>query len=211
MEVGLVMMATGRKPKTKGIGLEEAGVELSDKGAIKVSEVSQTSVPNIWAIGDVTDRVALTPVALMEAMALMRTIFANEPTPPDYQFIASAVFCQPPLATVGFTEDDAIAQLDGPIDVYISKFKPMKYTISGRDERTLMKMLVHVDSGRVVGCHMVGPDAAEIMQGLAIALKCNATKAQFDATVGIHPSAAEEWVTMRTKTRTVQGTGKAKL
>ncbi|WIA38411.1 hypothetical protein OEZ86_001737 [Tetradesmus obliquus] len=211
MEVGLVMMATGRSPRTQGLGLEAVGVQLNNKGAIKVDEVSSTGVPGVWAIGDVTDRINLTPVALMEGMAFAKTAFGGQPTKPDYQNVASAVFCQPPLASVGLSEEQAIAQLSGAIDVYVSKFKPMKYTISGRDERTLMKLLVHHESDRVVGCHMVGPDAAEIMQGLAIALKCGATKAQFDATVGIHPSAAEEFVTMRTRTRQVEGKGAAKL
>lgn len=211
LEVGQVMMATGREPKTKGLGLEEVGVELTSKGAIKVDDHSHTSVPSIWAIGDVTDRINLTPVALMEGMAFAKTVFGGVETKPDYQFVASAVFCQPPLASVGYSEEGAIKEFSGPIDVYVSKFRPMKYTISGRDERTLMKLIVHSESDRVIGCHMVGPDAAEIMQGLAIALKCGATKAQFDATVGIHPSAAEEFVTMRTRNRTVQGQGTAKL
>jgi len=211
LEVGLVMMATGREPKSKGIGLEALGVQLDKKGAIQVDDVSHSSVPSIWAIGDVTNRINLTPVALMEGMALAKTLFGKEDTKPDYQFVPSAVFCQPPLASVGFSEEAAIDQLSGPIDVYVSKFRPMKYTISGRDERTLMKLLVHAESDRVVGCHMVGPDAAEIMQGLAIAIKCGATKAQFDTTVGIHPSAAEEFVTMRTRSRRVEGKGTAKL
>jgi len=186
-------------------------VQLDKKGAIQVDDVSHSSVPSIWAIGDVTNRINLTPVALMEGMALAKTLFGKEDTKPDYQFVPSAVFCQPPLASVGFSEEAAIDQLSGPIDVYVSKFRPMKYTISGRDERTLMKLLVHAESDRVVGCHMVGPDAAEIMQGLAIAIKCGATKAQFDTTVGIHPSAAEEFVTMRTRSRRVEGKGTAKL
>eukprot|EP00878_Enallax_costatus_P014556 GHUV01015227.1.p1 GENE.GHUV01015227.1~~GHUV01015227.1.p1 ORF type:complete len:416 (+),score=110.51 GHUV01015227.1:307-1554(+) len=211
VDVGLVMMATGRKPRTKGLNLESVGVSLDHSGAVKVNEVSATDVPGIWAIGDVTDRINLTPVALMEGMAFAKTCFGGQPTKPDYQNVASAVFCQPPLASVGLTEEQAVTELSGPIDVYVSKFKPMKYTISGRDERTLMKLIVHHESDRVVGAHLVGPDAAEIMQGLAIALKCAATKAQFDATVGIHPSAAEEFVTMRTRTRQVQGVGNAKL
>eukprot|EP00775_Hariotina_reticulata_P005372 gene5372-5607_t len=211
LQVGLVMMATGRKPRTQHLGLEAVGVELDSQGAIKVDDYSATGVPGIWAIGDVTNRINLTPVALMEGMAFVKSCFGGQMTKADYQNVASAVFCQPPLASVGLTEEQAIKELAGPIDVYTSKFKPMKYTISGRDERTLMKLLVHVDSDRVIGCQMVGPDAAEIMQGLAIALKCGATKALFDATVGIHPSAAEEFVTMRTRTRQVQGTGTAKL
>lgn len=211
LEVGLVMMATGRKPKSDDLGLKELGVELDSKGAIKVDDVSRTTVPNVWAIGDVTNRINLTPVALMEGMALAKTLFGGEPTKPDYQFVASAVFCQPPLASVGYSEEEAVAKLAGPVDVYTSKFRPMKGTISGREERTLMKLIVDGDSDRVVGCHMVGPDAAEIMQGLAIALKCGATKKQFDSTVGIHPSAAEEFVTMRTRTRRVDGKGSLKI
>lgn len=211
LDVGLVMMATGRKPRAQGIGLEDVGIELDGSGAVKVDDYSRTNVPSVWAIGDVTNRINLTPVALMEGMALAKTIFGGEETKPDYQFVASAVFCQPPLATVGFSEEEAIAKLAGPVDVYTSKFRPMKGTISGREERTLMKLIVDVDSDRVVGCHMVGPDAAEIMQGLGIALKCGATKKQFDSTVGIHPSAAEEFVTMRTRTRRVEGQGTTKL
>jgi len=146
-------------------------------------------------------------------MALARTLFGgdSQPTTPDYTFVPSAVFCQPPLASVGFSEEAAVAQLSGPIDIYVSKFRPMKHTLSGRDERTLMKLVVHADSGRVVGVHMVGADAAETVQGFAVAVKAGATKAVFDGTVGIHPSAAEEFVTMRQKARTVMGTGSCKL
>lgn len=216
LEVGLVMMATGRAPRTDGLGLEKAGVQLDAKtGAVLVDAGSTTSVRSIHAIGDVTNRVNLTPVALMEGMALARTLFGggdgSEPTLPDYQFVPSAVFCQPPLASVGYSEEAAVAQLSGPIDVYVSRFRPMKHTLSGRDERTLMKLIVHGESGRVVGVHMVGSDAAETMQGFAVALKAGATKAVFDGTVGIHPSAAEEFVTMRQKARTVLGTGSCKL
>ncbi|KFM27223.1 Glutathione reductase, chloroplastic [Auxenochlorella protothecoides] len=202
LRCGKVMMATGRRANTRGIGLEDAGVELAPKSqAIVVDEFSRTSVPSIWAIGDVTDRVALTPVALMEGRALVETLFGGRDVAPDYANIASAVFAQPPLATVGLSEKEAQEKLSGEVDVYVSKFRPMKNTLSGAEEKTFMKMLVHVESDKVVGCHMVGPDAAEIMQGLGIALKCGATKAQFDATVGIHPSSAEEWVTMGTPSR----------
>jgi glutathione reductase (NADPH) len=211
LHTGLVMMATGRHPKTAGLNLEGVGVARTRTGAIQVDALSRTSVPSIWAIGDVTNRIDLTPVALMEGMAFAKTCFGGVDTAPDYQFVPSAVFCQPPLASVGWSEEQAAEALSGPIDVYTSKFKPMKYTISGRDERTFMKLLVHAPSDRVVGVHMVGPDAAEIMQGLAVAVKCGATKAQFDATVGIHPSAAEEFVTMRSKTRTIEGRGQARL
>lgn len=199
-----VMFATGRAPNSRGIGLEDAGVALDEKTrAVKVDEYSHTNVPSIWAIGDVTDRMNLTPVALMEGKALVATLFGGKKTVPDYENVPTAVFCQPPLGTVGLTEDQAVEELHGEIDVYISRFKPMKNTLSGRDERTFMKMIVHVPTNRVVGCHMVGPDAGEIMQGLGIALKCGATKAQFDSCVGIHPSAAEEWVTMSTAARRV--------
>jgi glutathione reductase (NADPH) len=214
LEAGLVMMATGRAPRTEGLGLEKLGVQLDAKtGAVLVDSASTTSVRSIHAIGDVTNRVNLTPVALMEGMALARTLFGGEkePTLPDYQFVPSAVFCQPPLASCGYSEEAAVAQLSGPIDIYVSRFRPMKHTLSGRDERTLMKLVVHQESGRVVGVHMVGSDAAETLQGFAVALKAGATKAAFDGTVGIHPSAAEEFVTMRQKARTVMGTGSCKL
>lgn len=202
VNVGLVMLATGRKPRTRDIGLEAVGVQLDDKGAIKVDEHSRcVGFDNLWSIGDATNRINLTPVALMEGMAFAKTCFGKEPTKPDYQFVASAVFCQPPMATVGWTEEAAIEELCGHIDVYTSKFKPMKFTMSGRDERTLMKLIVHQESDRVIGCHMVGPEAPEIVQGLAIALKSGATKKVFDSTVGIHPTAAEEFVTMRSKAR----------
>eukprot|EP00193_Tetraselmis_chui_P018236 CAMPEP_0177784728 /NCGR_PEP_ID=MMETSP0491_2-20121128/19888_1 /TAXON_ID=63592 /ORGANISM="Tetraselmis chuii, Strain PLY429" /LENGTH=476 /DNA_ID=CAMNT_0019305579 /DNA_START=143 /DNA_END=1569 /DNA_ORIENTATION=+ len=201
----LVMFATGRKPNIANLGLEDVGVKMKSNGAIEVDEHSRTNVPGVWAIGDVTDRINLTPVALMEGMAFSKTAFGDEPTVPDHKDVASAVFSQPPLGTVGLSEEDAIATLSGPIDVYVAKFKPMKNTLSGRDEKTLMKMLVHKPSDRVVGIHMVGPDAAEIMQGLGVAMKMGVTKKVMDSTVGIHPSSAEEFVTMRTPTRTVEG------
>ncbi|KAL6746806.1 glutathione reductase [Haematococcus lacustris] len=207
MTAELIMMATGRKAKTKNIGLEAAGVTLAKDGSIPVDEYSRTNVEGVWAIGDVTNRINLTPVALMEGMAFAKSCFGNELTKPDYDNVASAVFCQPPMASVGYSEEEAVAKLSGDLDIFVSKFKPMKYTMSGRDERTLMKLVVHVDTDRVVGAHMVGPDSPEIMQGIAIAFKCGATKKQFDSTVGIHPSAAEEFVTMRSKTRRVKGQG----
>ena len=208
MEVSQVMFATGRKPNSRNIGLEQAGVVLDERtGAVAVDDYSQTTVSSIWAIGDVTNRLNLTPVALMEGKALAKTMFGGVPTKPDYDNVPSAVFYQPPLGTVGMSEEKAVQTLSGDIDVYVSKFRPMKNTLSGRDEKTLMKMLVHVPTDRVVGCHMVGGDAAEIIQGLGIALKCKATKAQFDSCVGVHPSAAEEWVTMGSATRRVSGMG----
>ena len=201
LDVDTVMYATGRKPNTKDIGLEEAGVGLNDKSAIMVDEFSKTAVDNIYAIGDVTDRVNLTPVALAEGEAFARTAFGGEPTSLDYANIASSVFSQPPIGSVGLTEDQAAALTGSPdaIDVYVSHFTPMKYTLSGRDEKTMTKIVTEHKTDRVLGCHMVGLDASEIIQGLAIALKCGATKAQFDATIGIHPTAAEEFVTMRDK------------
>ncbi len=197
METDLVMYATGRKPKTGGLGLAEAGVELNEKGAVVVDTYSQTSIPNIHAVGDVTDRANLTPVAIAEGAALANTLFNNTPSAVDHSGIPSAVFSMPPLATVGLTEAAARAKYKNRVDVYVSRFKPMKHTLSGRDEKTFMKLVVNSRTGRVLGCHMMGMDAPEIIQGLGVALKCKAKKAHFDATIGIHPSAAEEFVTMR--------------
>ncbi|MDD9877761.1 MAG: glutathione-disulfide reductase [Magnetovibrio sp.] len=197
MDTDLVMYATGRRPNTRGLGLEEAGVELNGRGAVVVDATSKTAVDSIYAIGDVTDRVNLTPVALAEGMAVAETLFGGKPTTVDYANIASAVFSQPPVGTVGLSEAEARENHD--IDIYVSRFKPMKFTLSGRDENAMMKLIVDRDTDRVLGCHMVGQDAPEIIQGFAVALKCGATKAQFDATVGIHPTAAEEFVTMRQK------------
>ena len=198
VETDLVMCATGRAPNTRGIGLEEAGVEVDRRGAVVVDEYSRTSVANIFAVGDATNRMNLTPVAIAEGSAVAQTLFNDNPTKVDHTGIPTAVFSQPPMATVGLTEA-AARQAYGTVDVYTSEFRPMKYTLSGRDERTFMKLVVDPATDRVLGCHMAGADAPEIIQGLAIALKCGATKAQFDATVGIHPSAAEEFVTMREK------------
>jgi len=196
IETDLILYATGRHPLSGDLGLEEAGVELNEKGAVVVDAYSRTSVENIWALGDVTDRINLTPVAIAEAMAFVKTVYAGEPTRPDHEDVPSAVFSQPALASVGLTEA-AARERYANLDIYRSRFRALKHTLSGRDERTLMKLIVDRDSDRVVGCHMVGPDAGEIIQGIAIAVKCRATKAQFDATIGIHPSAAEEFVTMR--------------
>ncbi len=197
LEVDQVLSAMGRLPNTAGLGLEEIGVELSDRGAVVVNEYLESSVPGIYALGDCIDRIALTPVALAEGMALAETLFNDNPTVVDYTTIPSAVFSQPPIGTVGLTETEA---RDQGFDVVIfrSTFKPMIHTLSGRDERTMMKMVVDKPSDRVLGIHMVGSDAGEIVQGMAIALKAGATKATFDATIGIHPTAAEEFVTMRT-------------
>ena len=193
-----IMFATGRTPLSAGIGLEQAGVALDAQGAVLVDPFSRTSVENIYAVGDVTNRVNLTPVALAEGMALAKTLFADQPTKPDYRYIPTAIFSQPPAATVGYTEAQARAEF-GAVDIYKTSFRPMQHTLSGRDERTMMKLVVDSVSDRVVGLHMVGPQAGEIVQGFAVALKAGATKAVFDSTVGIHPTAAEEFVTMRAK------------
>jgi len=198
LEADLVMWATGRMPNSRSLGLERAGVATDPSGAVIVNEYSQSSVPNIHAIGDVTNRRNLTPVAIAEGHALADTLFGGKPRSVDYENIPSAVFSQPPIGTVGLTEAEARERY-GAVDVYKSAFRPLRHTLSGRDERAFMKLVVDQNSGRVLGAHMLGPDAGEIVQGLAIALKCGATKAQFDATIGIHPTAAEEFVTMRDK------------
>lgn len=196
-ETDLVMYATGRAPNTKGIGLEKAGVQVDKVGAIAVDEWSKTTADNIWAVGDVTDRINLTPVALMEGHCFADTEFGNKPRKADHRNVASAVFCQPELSSVGLTEEEA-RRTYGELRVYVSAFRPMKYTISGRQQRTFMKLIVEAATDKVIGIHMVGDDAAELIQGLAVAVKAGATKAHFDATVGIHPTAGEEFVTMRT-------------
>jgi glutathione reductase (NADPH) len=193
----LVLYATGRDPLTADLGLEAVGVAMNDRGAVVVDGYSRSSVPSIWAIGDATDRINLTPVAIAEGMALAKTLFGGEPTQPDHADVPSAVFSQPPVGSVGLTEAEARERY-GAVDIYRSRFRALKNTLSGRGERTLMKLIVDRASDRVVGCHMVGPEAGEIIQGFAVALKCGATKAQFDATIGIHPTSAEEFVTMRT-------------
>mmetsp|Transcript_33708 Transcript_33708/g.56613 ORF Transcript_33708/g.56613 Transcript_33708/m.56613 type:complete len:551 (-) Transcript_33708:486-2138(-) len=205
IEAEQVMFATGRKPNVKHLGLEAVGVEMHASGAIKVDKFSQTTVDNIWAIGDVTDRINLTPVALMEGMALSKTLFGGVQTAPDHTNVACAVFTQPQIGTVGLTEDEAKEQC-GDIDVYTSSFRPMKNTISGNEGKMFMKMIVDVATDKVVGVHIVGGDAAEILQGVAVAVKMGATKAQFDDCIGIHPTAAEELVTMRSVTREIRKT-----
>lgn len=194
--VDQVMMATGRAPNTRGLGLEACGVALGEQGEIKVDGQSRTSVSGIYAVGDVTDRLNLTPWAIAEGRALAETLYNNNPMQADAENVPAAVFSQPPVATVGLSEEDARKRY-GSIRVYRSRFRPMKNTLSGRDEQTMMKLVVDDASDRVVGCHMVGPDGPEIIQGLAIAMKCGATKRQFDQTIGLHPTAAEEFVTMR--------------
>ncbi len=198
LETDLVMYATGRAPNAGGIGLEGAGVELNAKGAIVVDDRFKSSVDSIYAIGDVIDRVALTPVAIAEGMVLAANLFRGESGAMDYADVPTAVFSQPNIGTAGLTEAQA-RETYGAVDIYKSSFTPMKHTLTGRDEKTFMKLIVDRASDRVVGFHMVGPDAGETTQGIGIALKCGATKAQFDATVGIHPTAAEEFVTMREK------------
>jgi glutathione reductase (NADPH) len=195
----IVMYATGRAPNTRSLGLAEIGVQTNENGAVVVDEWQRSSVPNIYAIGDVTDRINLTPVAIAEGRAIAETLFNDNPTKMDHADVPSAVFSEPPIGVVGLTEERA-RRAFGEVDIYMARFKPMKNTLSGREERTLMKLVVDPRSDRVLGCHMLGPDAPEIIQGLAIAVKCGATKRQFDQTVGIHPSAAEEFVTMREKT-----------
>ena len=190
-----VMYATGRFPNTKAIGLEEAGIDMDNKGAVVVDEWNRSSVESVFAVGDVTDRINLTPVAINEGRVFAESFFNNNPLTLDYTNIASAVFTQPPIGTVGLTEEQARNQCQ--VRVYISHFKNMKHTLSGRDEQTMIKLIVDKETDKVLGCHMVGDDAPEIIQGLAVALKCGVTKAQLDATVGIHPTAAEEFVTMR--------------
>ena len=198
IEANQILYATGRVSKTPRLGLENAGVNLKGNGAVIVDEYSKSSVDNIYAIGDCTDRLMLTPVAIAEGMAIANTLFNNKPTKPNYFNVPTAVFSTPPCGTVGMTEQQARASnLD--VDIYKSVFKPLKHTLTRRDERTMMKLIVDRTTDRVLGCHMVGADAAEIIQGLAVALNCGATKAHFDATIGIHPTAAEEFVTMRTK------------
>jgi len=193
----LVLCAIGRYPKTAGLGLEEAGVRLGDFGKVLVDEDYRTSVPHIYAIGDVIDRMQLTPVAIAEGMCIANNLFTDNPRRRvNYDNVATAVFCQPNIGTVGPTEAEA-AERYPELVVYESTFRPMKHTLTGRSERTLMKLLVNGADDRVVAAHMVGPDAGEIIQGLSVAINAGATKAHFDATVGIHPTAAEEFVTMR--------------
>jgi glutathione reductase (NADPH) len=198
LDLDLVMCATGRHPNSAGLGLEKAGVKLDRNSAIVVNEYSQTSAGNIYAVGDVTNRKNLTPVAIAEGHAVAELLFGSRSRTTDHDNVPSAVFSQPPIGTVGLTESEGRARY-GTVEIYKSVFRPLKHTLSGRDERALMKLVVEPKSGRVIGAHMLGPEAGEIIQGLAIALKCGATKAQFDATIGVHPTAAEEFVTMREK------------
>jgi len=196
LQADTVMFATGRVPNVRGLGLQDAGVEALPGGMIPVNEYSQTNLQNVFAVGDVTNRVNLTPVALMEGHAFADSEFGDKPRPVNHRFIPSAVFSHPPVATVGFSEKDAAAHY-GELEIYKSVFTPMKHTLSGRQEKTMMKLIVQASSDKVVGLHVVGMDAPEIVQGFAVAIKSGLTKQQFDLTTGIHPTAAEELVTMR--------------
>ncbi|MEM8665117.1 MAG: glutathione-disulfide reductase [Pseudomonadota bacterium] len=192
-----ILFATGRDPSTKGLGLETAGVELDKRGAVRVDHQSRSSCASIYAVGDVTDRVNLTPVAIREGHAFADTVFGGKSVLVDHTLIATAVFSQPELGTVGLTEVEALASHHA-VDVYRAGFRPMLHTLSGRDERMFMKVLVDAETDRVLGVHIMGHGAAEMIQVLGIALKMGATKADFDATIAVHPTAAEELVTMRT-------------
>jgi glutathione reductase (NADPH) len=196
LEADCILYATGRVPNTRNLGLEAAGVALNAKGAIAVDGYSQSAAPSIYAIGDVTDRVNLTPVATAEGVAVANTLFNDRPSALDYENIPTAIFADPNVASVGLSEEKARTR-HGDVEIYATRFRPLKHTLSGSGEQTFMKLVVERASNRVVGVHMVGADAGEIMQGIAIAIKCGATKTQFDATLGIHPTAAEEFVTLR--------------
>ena len=194
----LVLFATGRKPNTANLGLEGVGVQLAPDGAIVVDRYSKSSVDSIHAVGDVTNRINLTPVATAEAMWLARTLFRGEPTAVDHENVPTAVFANPNLATVGLSEEKARERY-GAVDIYKTYFRPLKLTLTQKKERVFMKLVVDRASQRVVGAHMIGLDAGEVIQGIAIAVKLGATKTEFDATIGIHPTVAEEFVTMRDK------------
>jgi len=196
IEADQLLIAVGRKPNTEGLGCEQAGVELGDRGAVKVDADNRTSAESVFAVGDVTDRIQLTPVAIREGQAFADTFFGGQPTRVDYDAIPSAVFSHPPLAGVGLTESQARDKL-GPVKIYTSDFRAMKNVLAGRDERSLYKLVVDSGSDRIVGIHMIGPDAPEILQAAAIAVKAGLTKADFDSTMALHPTMAEELVLMR--------------
>jgi glutathione reductase (NADPH) len=199
IETDVVMFATGREPHVKALGLETAGVELNDQGAIRVDAFSKTTADNIWAIGDVTDRMNLTPVAIREAVAFHETVYRDHPQHFDYEAVATAVFSQPPVGVVGLSESEARHACPGEVDVYVTRFRPMKYAFTGSDERMLMKLVVDAESQKVVGVHIVGPEAPEMIQLAAIAVKAGLTKAQWDSTCAVHPTLAEELVTLKEK------------
>jgi glutathione reductase (NADPH) len=195
LEADQVMFATGRAPNTAGIGIEEVGVELNHKGAVNVDSGSCSNVANIYAVGDCTDRVNLTPVAIHEGRCLAETLYNNNPQIPDHRNIPTAVFTQPEIGTVGMSEEDARTHC-AAVDIYKTRFRPLKHTLTGRDETVFMKLVVDRSNDRVVGCHMIGSGAGEMSQLLGVAIKAGATKAQFDETVAVHPTSAEELVTM---------------
>ncbi len=194
----VVMLALGREPYTEGLGLDAAGVALSETGAIKVDDYSRTNIDNIWAVGDVTDRINLTPVAIREGAAFAQTEFFANPTTFDHEMVASAVFTQPQIGSVGLSEADA-RHKHGKVDIYLSKFRPMKETFYGGHQRAMIKLVVEQGSERILGCHVVAPDGPEIIQMAAIAMKMGVTKPQWDSTCAVHPTLAEELVTMRDK------------
>jgi glutathione reductase (NADPH) len=196
--VDQAMFATGRKPHIEGLGLEAAGVKLAENGGIAVDEFSRTSVPSIYAVGDVTNRINLTPVAIREGHAFADSVYGGKPTRVDHTNVPTAVFSEPEVGVVGITEKEA-AQSLAKVDIYKTTFRPMKATLSGRDTRVFMKLVVDGITNRVVGCHIVGPDAGELIQAIGIAVTMGATKADFDATMAVHPTMAEELVTMREK------------
>ncbi len=202
-ETDLVFWAVGRRPNTRGLGLDAAGVETTPSGAVVVDGQHQTSQSHIYAIGDVSNHMNLTPVAIAEGHMLADTLFSPQHRSWNFDAVATAVFSHPPIATAGLTEEDAAARF--PVDVYLTRFTPMRHTMTGRHSRTVMKLVVEQSTQKVVGAHMLGDDAAEMMQGISVAMNAGATKADFDRTIGIHPTGAEEWVTMRTRTR-VAGT-----
>jgi glutathione reductase (NADPH) len=200
IDADLVFFAVGRAPNTRGLGLEAAGIGTTDSGAVAVDAGFRTSQPHVFAIGDVSNRLNLTPVAIAEGHHLADRLFgAGAPRSWSFAAVPTAVFSAPPLATVGLTEAQAAAR--GPADIYLTRFTPMRHTLSGRGQRTLMKLVVDQASQRVLGAHVLGDDAPEMIQGLGVALTAGATKADFDRTIGVHPTAAEEWVTLRTRTR----------
>ena len=199
LDVDALFLCTGRRPNVSGLHLPAAGIEATRTGAIRVDHTSATSVGHIFALGDVTDQLNLTPVATAQGHALADTLFGGRPRSVSLQDVPTAVFSNPPIATVGLTEEQAAAQ--APADIYITRFTPMRHTISKRARRTMMKLVVDSTTQKVLGAHMLGEDAAEIMQGIAVAIVAGATKADFDRTIGIHPTAAEEFVTLRTRTR----------
>jgi glutathione reductase (NADPH) len=196
MEADAVLWAIGRRPNVEGLGLEAAGVALDDKGAIKVDPDSQTNVPNIYAVGDVTDRIQLTPIAIREGHAFADSVYGTRQWRVDYNAVPSAVFSNPPLGSVGMTEAQARNTL-GDVRIYTSDFRPMRNVLAGRNERALYKLVVDAATDKVVGAHMIGPDAPEVLQAVAIAVKAGLTKAQFDDTVALHPTMSEELVLMR--------------